>query len=365
MRRIRSTYPGSVPPLGDSAMTVLITGVAGFIGFHMARKLCRQGVHVVGIDNLNDYYSVDLKRARLAQLEHLPGFHFQQIDIIDQGALRGLFSAYGFSEVIHLAAQAGVRYSIDNPAVYADANLVGFLNVLEACRAYPVKHVVYASSSSVYGANTKMPFAVEDAVDQPVSLYAATKRANELMAYSYSHLYRIPATGLRFFTVYGPWGRPDMALFKFTQAILNGDPIDIYNDGEMARDFTYIDDITESMSRLLPRPPPLVDGIASCQLFNIGRGAPVKLLDFIHCLESALGIQAKRNYLPLQPGDVLQTWADVSGLEKWIDFSPQVGVEQGVAEFGRWYRDFYPGKQGQPAIQSQPARQSKQATRWA
>ncbi|OCX20590.1 NAD-dependent epimerase [Pseudomonas graminis] len=346
-------------------MTVLITGVAGFIGFHMARKLCRQGVHVVGIDNLNDYYSVDLKRARLAQLEHLPGFHFQQIDIIDQGALRGLFSAYGFSEVIHLAAQAGVRYSIDNPAVYADANLVGFLNVLEACRAYPVKHLVYASSSSVYGANTKMPFAVEDAVEQPVSLYAATKRANELMAYSYSHLYRIPATGLRFFTVYGPWGRPDMALFKFTQAILNGEPIDIYNDGEMARDFTYIDDITESMSRLLPGPPPLVDGIAPCQLFNIGRGAPVKLLDFIHCLESALGIQAKRNYLPLQPGDVLQTWADVSGLAKWIDFSPQAGVEQGVAEFVRWYCDFYPGKQGQPARQAQPARQSKQATRWA
>ncbi|MBD8596514.1 NAD-dependent epimerase/dehydratase family protein [Pseudomonas sp. W2Oct36] len=346
-------------------MTVLITGVAGFIGFHMARKLCRQGVHVVGIDNLNDYYSVDLKRARLAQLEHLPGFHFQQIDIIDQGALRGLFSAYGFSEVIHLAAQAGVRYSIDNPAVYADANLVGFLNVLEACRAYPVKHLVYASSSSVYGANTKMPFAVGDAVEQPVSLYAATKRANELMAYSYSHLYRIPATGLRFFTAYGPWGRPDMALFKFTQAVLNGDPIDIYNDGEMARDFTYIDDITESMSRLLPRPPPLVDGVAPCQLFNIGRGAPVKLLDFIHCLESALGIQAKRNYLPLQPGDVLQTWADVSGLAKWIDFSPQVGVEQGVAEFVRWYCDFYPGKQGQPARQAQPARQSKQATRWA
>lgn len=354
-----------MPPLGDSAMTVLITGVAGFIGFHMARKLCRQGVHVVGIDNLNDYYSVDLKRARLAQLEHLPGFHFQQIDIIDQGALRGLFSAYGFSEVIHLAAQAGVRYSIDNPAVYADANLVGFLNVLEACRAYPVKHLVYASSSSVYGANTKMPFAVGDAVEQPVSLYAATKRANELMAYSYSHLYRIPATGLRFFTAYGPWGRPDMALFKFTQAILNGDPIDIYNDGEMARDFTYIDDITESMSRLLPRPPPLVDGVAPCQLFNIGRGAPVKLLDFIHCLESALGIQAKRNYLPLQPGDVLQTWADVSGLAKWIDFSPQVGVEQGVAEFVRWYCDFYPGKQGQPARQAQPATQSKQATRWA
>ncbi|SES93562.1 NAD-dependent epimerase [Pseudomonas graminis] len=340
-------------------MTVLITGVAGFIGFHMARKLCRQGVHVVGIDNLNDYYSVDLKRARLAQLEQLPGFHFQQIDIIDQGALRGLFSAYGFSEVIHLAAQAGVRYSIDNPGVYADANLVGFLNVLEACRAYPVKHLVYASSSSVYGANTKLPFAVEDAVEQPVSLYAATKRANELMAYSYSHLYRIPATGLRFFTVYGPWGRPDMALFKFTRAILEGEPIDIYNDGEMARDFTYIDDIIESMNRLLPRPPPLVDGVAPCQLFNIGRGAPVKLLDFVRCLESALGIQAKRSYLPLQPGDVLQTWADVAGLARWIDFSPQVGLEQGVAEFVRWYRDFYPGKQGQQA------RQSKQEARWA
>lgn len=340
-------------------MTVLITGVAGFIGFHMARKLCSQGVQVVGIDNLNDYYSVDLKRARLAQLEHFPSFQFQSIDIVNPHALLGLFNASGFSEVIHLAAQAGVRYSIDNPGVYADSNLVGFLNVLEACRAYPVKHLIYASSSSVYGANTKMPFAVEDAVEQPVSLYAATKRANELMAYSYSHLYRIPATGLRFFTVYGPWGRPDMALFKFTQAILKGEPIDIYNDGEMARDFTYVDDIIESMNRLLPRPPPLTDGAAPCQLFNIGRGAPVKLLDFVQCLESALGIQAKRNYLPLQPGDVLQTWADVSGLAKWINFSPQVGLEQGVAEFVRWYGDFYPG------TQPKQARQSQQEMRWA
>lgn len=339
-------------------MTVLITGVAGFIGFHMARKLCSQGVQVVGVDNLNDYYSVDLKRARLAQLEHFPSFQFQPIDIVEPRALLGLFNASGFSEVIHLAAQAGVRYSIDNPRVYADANLVGFLNVLEACRAHPVKHLVYASSSSVYGANTKMPFAVEDAVEQPVSLYAATKRANELMAYSYSHLYRIPATGLRFFTVYGPWGRPDMALFKFTQAILKGEPIDIYNDGEMARDFTYVDDIIESMTRLLPKPPLMEEG-APCQLFNIGRGAPVKLLDFVRCLESALGIQARRNYLPLQPGDVLQTWADVSGLAKWIDFSPQVGLEQGVAEFVRWYGDFYPG------TQPKHARQSQQEMRWA
>ena len=333
-----------MPSPGVRAMKVLITGVAGFIGFHMAMKLCRQGVQVVGIDNLNDYYSVDLKRARLAQLENLPSFRFQQLDIVDQRSLSGLFSIHGFSEVIHLAAQAGVRYSIDNPRVYADANLVGFLNVLEACRAHPVKHLIYASSSSVYGANTKMPFAVEDAVEQPVSLYAATKRANELMAYSYSHLYRIPATGLRFFTVYGPWGRPDMALFKFTRAILAGKPIDLYHDGEMARDFTYIDDIVESMNRLLPRPPPLVDGVAPSQLFNIGRGEPVKLLDFVRCLESALGIQAKRNCLPLQPGDVLHTWADVSGLAQWIDFTPQTGLEQGVAEFVRWYGDFYPGK---------------------
>ena len=333
-----------MPSPGIHAMRVLITGVAGFIGFHMAMRLCRQGVQVVGIDNLNDYYSVDLKRARLAQLENLPSFEFQQLDIVDRRSLSGLFSSHGFSEVIHLAAQAGVRYSIDNPRVYADANLVGFLNVLEACRAHPVKHLIYASSSSVYGANTKMPFAVEDAVEQPVSLYAATKRANELMAYSYSHLYRIPATGLRFFTVYGPWGRPDMALFKFTRAILAGEPIDLYHDGEMARDFTYIDDIVESMNRLLPRPPPLVDGVAPSQLFNIGRGEPVKLLDFVRCLESALGIQAKRNCLPLQPGDVLHTWADVSGLAQWIDFSPQTGLEQGVAEFVRWYGDFYPGK---------------------
>ncbi|MBD8121145.1 NAD-dependent epimerase/dehydratase family protein [Pseudomonas lutea] len=326
-------------------MTVLITGVAGFIGFHVARRLCGLGVQVIGIDNLNDYYSVELKSARLAQLGNFSSFQFQPIDIVDPGSLLDLFSTSGFSEVIHLAAQAGVRYSIDNPGVYAQANLVGFLNVLEACRAYPVNHLVYASSSSVYGANTKMPFAVEDAVEQPVSLYAATKRANELMAYSYSHLYRIRATGLRFFTVYGPWGRPDMALFKFTRAILHGEPIDIYNDGEMARDFTYIDDIVESITRLLPRPPPLIDGVAPCQLFNIGRGKPVKLLDFILCLESALGVQAKRNYLPLQAGDVLQTWADVSGLAQWIDFSPQVSVEQGVAEFARWYRNFYPAKQ--------------------
>ncbi|MBA1243758.1 NAD-dependent epimerase [Pseudomonas japonica] len=326
-------------------MTVLITGVAGFIGFHMARKLCAQGMRVVGIDNLNGYYSVHLKRARLEQLQRYPGFEFQQMDIVDKTALLGLFANRGFTEVVHLAAQAGVRYSIDNPSAYADANLVGFLNVLEACRAYPVNHLVYASSSSVYGANSKLPFSVADPVEQPVSLYAASKRANELMAYSYSHLYRIPATGLRFFTVYGPWGRPDMALFKFTEAIVKGEPIDVYNHGEMARDFTYIDDIIESMYRLLPRPPAVAEGIAPCQLFNIGRGAPVKLLDFIQCLETALGITARRNYLPLQPGDVLQTWADVTGLARWIGFSPQVGVEAGVGEFVRWYRAFYLARQ--------------------
>ncbi|MDF9619182.1 NAD-dependent epimerase [Pseudomonas entomophila] len=324
-------------------MPVLITGAAGFIGFHLARRLCQEGLEVVGIDNLNTYYSVELKHARLKQLAEWPNFRFESLDIADQDALLRLFAAHDFTEVIHLAAQAGVRYSLDNPSVYGQSNLVGFLNMLEACRQYRPQHLVYASSSSVYGANAKLPFCVEDPVEQPVSLYAASKRANELMAHSYAHLYQIPMTGLRFFTVYGPWGRPDMALFKFTQAILEGRPIDLYNHGQMGRDFTYIDDIVESIRRLRVKPPQAGEGQPPCQLFNIGRGEPIELLSFVECLEDALGIKAQRNYLPFQPGDVHQTWADVSSLARWIDFSPSTSLEQGVRAFVGWYRDFYTG----------------------
>ncbi|WP_160108815.1 NAD-dependent epimerase/dehydratase family protein [Pseudomonas izuensis] len=323
-------------------MTILVTGVAGFIGFHTARRLCLDGHEVVGIDNLNDYYDVTLKQARLKELEALPGFSFRKMDIVDKPALLALFEEQRFTEVVHLAAQAGVRYSLDNPDVYTQSNLVGFVNVLEACRHHRPEHLIYASSSSVYGSNSKLPFSVEDAVDHPVSLYAASKRANELLADSYCHLYGIKSSGLRFFTVYGPWGRPDMALFKFTKAILKDQPIDVYNQGEMARDFTYIDDIVESIARLRTRPPvPSAPDKGVNRLFNIGRGQPVALLDFIECLELALDTPAKRNYMPLQAGDVVKTWADISALTEWIDFSPQVAVATGVKEFVKWYRQFY------------------------
>ncbi|VVO00411.1 NAD-dependent epimerase [Pseudomonas fluorescens] len=326
-------------------MTILITGAAGFIGFHSARRCCEEGLEVVGIDNLNHYYSLDLKHSRLQQLAKYPNFHFKAMDIIDKAGLLELFETHGFTEVIHLAAQAGVRYSIDNPDVYAESNLIGFLNILEACRNFKPNHFIYASSSSVYGLNAKLPFSVDDRTDCPVSFYAATKRANELMAYSYAHLYGLQTSGLRFFTVYGPWGRPDMALFKFTQAILNRQPIDIYNDGLMSRDFTYIDDIVEGIVRLRLRPPSwqstLEIGVPPSKVYNIGRGEPVKLLDFVDCLESAIGVKAQRNYLPMQAGDVVQTWADVSALAQWVDFSPRVSVEAGVAEFVEWYRDYY------------------------
>lgn len=322
-------------------MTVLVTGAAGFIGFHVAQRLCRQGVPVVGVDNLNAYYSVALKHARLEQLKALPHFAFAPLDIVDKADLLALFQEYAFTEVIHLAAQAGVRYSLEAPDTYAQANLVGFLNVLEACRHHPVRHLIYASSSSVYGANSKLPFSVQDPVDQPVSLYAASKRANELMAHSYAHLFGVPATGLRFFTVYGPWGRPDMALYRFTRAMLAGQPIAVYNRGDMARDFTYIDDIVESLLRLRPRPPAPAPGAPPCQLFNIGRGAPVQLTAFIECLEQALGVEAVRDYLPMQPGDVPRTWADIGALAQWIDYSPMVPIEQGVAAFVAWYKEFH------------------------
>ncbi|MGY4527239.1 NAD-dependent epimerase/dehydratase family protein [Pseudomonas sp. TE21394] len=322
-------------------MSVLITGVAGFIGYHVARRLCEAGIEVVGIDNLSAYYSVKLKLGRVQQLFDFANFRFHTLDITHPAELQQLFAGQPFSEVIHLAAQAGVRYSLDHPGAYGRANLVGFLNVLEACRQRPPRHFIYASSSSVYGANVKLPFSVDDPVERPLSLYAASKRANELMAYSYAHLYQLPTSGLRFFTVYGPWGRPDMALFTFTRAILEGRPIAVYNNGLMARDFTYIDDIVESIVRLRLKPPVAAGGQPPCQLFNIGRGQPVRLLQFIECLEQSLGIQAQRDYLPLQPGDVLQTWADVGGLERWIGYTPGTSLAHGVNAFVAWYRDYY------------------------
>ncbi|WP_271412083.1 NAD-dependent epimerase [Pseudomonas sp. Q1-7] len=328
-------------------MKLLVTGAAGFIGFHTALRLCSEGHQVVGIDNLNDYYSVDLKLARLARLHAVAGFTFRKLDIANRAALFALFHEHRFERVIHLAAQAGVRYSLDNPHAYADANLTGFVNVLEGCRQGGVQHLVYASSSSVYGMNAKVPFAVTDAVDNPISLYAATKRANELMAHTYAHLYRIPITGLRFFTVYGPWGRPDMAPFKFTKAILEGQPIDLYNGGDMSRDFTYIDDVVEGIVRIQDRPPPYADESertrqgATDRLFNIGLGSPVRLLDFVGCIESAIGIEANKQMKPMQPGDVPRTWADVSALAERTGFRPVTPLQDGVARFVDWYRAFY------------------------
>ena len=319
---------------------ILVTGVAGFIGFHTARRLCRDGHQVIGIDNLNGYYSVELKQARLAQLTGIRNFQFQRMDLADKPALLELFAEHRFDQVVHLAAQAGVRYSIDSPDTYAQSNLVGFLNVLEACRAHVPAHLIYASSSSVYGLNDQLPYATSDSVERPMSFYAATKRANELMAHSYSHLYGIPTTGLRFFTVYGPWGRPDMALFKFTEAILNRRSIDVYNDGAMSRDFTYIDDIVESIARLIPLPPDAQTG-ARNKVYNIGFGSPVKLLDFVECIEDTLNIRAIKNFMPMQPGDVLNTWADTRELEQRIGFRPQITLATGVPSFIDWYCSYY------------------------
>lgn len=329
-------------------MKFLITGAAGFIGFHTAMRLCQAGQQVVGIDNLNDYYSVDLKLARLEQLlRGMSNFEFFQLDIGDRDGMQSLFRKHQFERVIHLAAQAGVRYSLENPHVYADVNLTGFVNVLEGCRQNRVGHLVYASSSSVYGMNTKVPFAVEDAVEQPISLYAATKRANELMAHTYAHLYQLPTTGLRFFTVYGPWGRPDMAPFKFTKAILEDQPIDVYNGGDMSRDFTYIDDVVEGIVRIQDCPPPYADESvpvgqgAPARLFNIGLGSPVRLLDFVGCIEAATGIGAIKQMKPMQPGDVPQTWADVNAFAQRTGFRPATPLREGVARFVDWYRNFY------------------------
>lgn len=332
-------------------MKYLVTGAAGFIGSAVIERLCAEGHDVVGIDNLNDYYDVALKDARLERAAH-ERFSFIEMDIADREAIADLFAVEQFDKVIHLAAQAGVRYSIDNPMSYADSNLVGHLTILEGCRHHKIKHLVYASSSSVYGLNRKTPFNTSDSVDHPVSLYAATKKSNELMAHTYSHLYGVPTTGLRFFTVYGPWGRPDMALFKFTKAILKGDAIDVYNNGDMMRDFTYIDDIVEGILRIkdvVPEPnaewsveagSPATSS-APYRVYNIGHGSPVKLMDYIKALESALGIEAKKNMLPMQPGDVYVTYADTQDLFNATQYKPQMGVEQGVANFVKWYKEFY------------------------
>ncbi|WP_275723413.1 NAD-dependent epimerase [Vibrio furnissii] len=332
-------------------MKYLVTGAAGFIGSAVIERLCAEGHDVVGIDNLNDYYDVALKDARLERAAH-ERFSFIEMDIADREAIADLFAVEQFDKVIHLAAQAGVRYSIDNPMSYADSNLVGHLTILEGCRHHKIKHLIYASSSSVYGLNRKTPFNTSDSVDHPVSLYAATKKSNELMAHTYSHLYGVPTTGLRFFTVYGPWGRPDMALFKFTKAILKGDAIDVYNNGDMMRDFTYIDDIVEGILRIkdvVPEPnaewsveagSPATSS-APYRVYNIGHGSPVKLMDYIKALESALGIEAKKNMLPMQPGDVYVTYADTQDLFNATQYKPQMGVEQGVANFVKWYKEFY------------------------
>jgi UDP-glucuronate 4-epimerase len=330
---------------------VLVTGAAGFVGFHLSQRLLDRGDTVIGLDNLNAYYDVSLKTARLDQLQARSGFAFHRLDLADRDRVEQLFKDQRFDQVVHLAAQAGVRYSIDHPHVYVESNLVGFLNVLEGCRHTAVKHLVFASSSSVYGANTKMPFSTRDRADHPISLYAATKRANELMAHTYSHLYRLPTTGLRFFTVYGPWGRPDMALFLFTQAILAGRPIDLFNQGQMKRDFTYIDDIVQGVIRVLDRvPSPVADwspetdpsaSNAPYKLYNIGNNQPVELLKFIQVLETCLGVEAQKNLLPMQAGDVVGTYADVEDLIQDVDFCPNTPIETGIQRFVDWYRSFY------------------------
>lgn len=333
-------------------MTLLVTGAAGFIGFHLSLYLLEQDFEVIGIDNLNDYYEPGLKQSRLDKLGPYPNFVFHQVDLKNKADIDKIFDRYRPTHVINLAAQAGVRYSIENPYAYVDSNLIGFMNILEACRNYPVKHLLYASSSSVYGGNTTVPFSTNDPVDHPVSLYAATKKANELMAHSYSHLYGIPTTGLRFFTVYGPWGRPDMAYFSFTKDILAGHPIKVFNHGKMERDFTYIDDIVEGVYRLIDKPPLAISdwdeskhdnstSFAPYKIYNIGNNNPVPLMRFIKALESALGIEAQKIYMDMQPGDVLRTYADVSDLERDIDFKPTTSIEAGIEKFVAWYQEYY------------------------
>lgn len=327
-------------------MRILVTGAAGFIGFHVAARLLADGNQVVGLDNLNSYYDANLKRARLARLGQHPQFEFRLADITSRGAIESLFAHEDFDLVVHLAAQAGVRYSVDNPHVYTDTNVTGFLHILEGCRRGRVGHLVYASSSSVYGGNTKTPFAVGDVVDHPVSLYAATKKANELMAHSYTHLFGVPATGLRFFTVYGPWGRPDMAPVRFAQAIMAGEPIDLYNYGRMRRDFTYIDDIVEALVRLTRLPS------SGYRLFNIGSSAPVPLLEFVGEIERALGKRAKKRFLPMQPGDVVSTHADVEDLCRLTGYRPSTSLRDGVQKFAAWFLNYTQDKREPAAAQA-------------
>jgi UDP-glucuronate 4-epimerase len=336
----------------SSRPTILITGAAGFIGFHLSQKLCSAGYTVLGIDNLNDYYDVGLKYSRLEILKSVPEFRFQKQDLVDKTGMNDIFETNNIEYVVNLAAQAGVRYSLTNPHAYLESNLHGFLNVLEFCRHYKVKHLVYASSSSVYGANKKMPFSVHHNVDHPISLYAASKKANELMAHTYSSLFTLPTTGLRFFTVYGPYGRPDMALFLFTKAILEGRAIDVFNNGKMRRDFTYVDDIVESIVRLVPKAPSPdkswnglapdpASSFAPYKVYNIGNSTPVELLRFIEVIEEKLGRKAVKNFLPLQDGDVPETYADVNDLMRDIDFKPQTSIEEGIEKFINWYKEYY------------------------
>lgn len=333
-------------------MKILVTGAAGFIGSRLSERLLARGDHVIGLDNLNDYYEVSLKEARLAKLTPHPNFDFHKLDIVDRAGVDKLFADTKPQRVMHLAAQAGVRYSITNPRAYIEANVVGYMNILEACRHLSVEHLVYASTSSVYGANTNMPFSVHDNVDHPVSLYAATKKANELMAHTYSHLYRLPTTGLRFFTVYGPWGRPDMSLFLFTRKILAGEPIDVFNYGNHRRDFTYVDDIVEGVMRCIDKvatpssawtgdEPDPGTSAAPYRLYNIGNNSPVELMDFISILEKCLGIEAKKNLLPLQLGDVPDTYADVTALVDDMGYKPNTPLEVGIGNFVKWYKEYY------------------------
>ena len=335
----------------ENGINILVTGAAGFIGYHVAKCLLNRGDRVVGLDNLNSYYDVNLKKDRLAQLEKSNNFRFSHLDVANRSAMTELFRKEQFDKVVHLAAQAGVRYSLENPYIYADSNLVGFLNILEGSSQNGIQHLLYASSSSVYGANTTMPFSVHHNVDHPLSLYAATKKANELMAHSYSYLHGLPTTGLRFFTVYGPWGRPDMAFFRFTQNIVAGEPVDVYNYGKHRRDFTYIDDIVEGVARILDRVaspneawssavPDAATSLAPYRLYNIGNNQPVDLMVYIKMLEEALGKKAKLNMLPLQQGDVLDTYADIHDLERDVGFKPQTSVQEGIHHFVAWYRHY-------------------------
>lgn len=333
-------------------MKILITGAAGFIGFHLSKKLLDDSYQIIGIDNLNDYYDPSLKQSRLETLGKYNNFNFHKVDLKDKAAIDHIFETYQPTDVINLAAQAGVRYSIENPYAYVDSNLTGFMNILEACRNYPVDHLLYASSSSVYGGNKVAPFSTNHNVDHPVSLYAATKKSNELMAHTYSHLYGIPTTGLRFFTVYGPYGRPDMAYFSFTKDILAGKPIKVFNHGKMERDFTYIDDIVEGIVKLIDKAPTankewdeskddLSTSFAPYKIYNIGNNNPVQLMRFINALESALGKEAEKIYMDMQPGDVLRTYADVSDLERDINFKPSTSIEDGLKKFVEWYEEYY------------------------